>query len=296
MSIRAQEDLEARALPQNAELSLLGWARPVSAELVQEGELEWIVVDFGVDPPQIERNTSGLLDRFVRLNAAAPSRILAFARKYGILETPDGQWRSFATRRSWARWGVKLTMFREYVGLLDATLRLHRCLRSHARTRAADVRTVRSFLRSRGSLTDRVKWHPYIEADVPPPGRQPAHHWRGLQLFQVTQVVNWWLDRIHPSLVLLPGGRFGLRWSGGLWGALGGQLLHAMQHQQKSAVCDYCGREFQLSRRPRRDARTHCCRRAECQRAYGSDRMRAVRERKRKAARSLASWVNGGGR
>lgn len=275
--------------PQGAALPTVGWPRPRDARLVRAGQgpREWVVVDFALDD-RAAYDTAGLLARFLRLSDARPRQILAFARRYGVPLDPQGASPPFP-REGGNYWGIELAALRQYSSVMDAALSLQRRVetkRAYVVQGDSSVRRVREFLREHGSPADRIRElrHPHAADDVPRVGPAELPRWWVLQRHRVTGVVNWWLERgkVHPCLVVLPNGRLAERWTGGLWGVLGGQLLYAVRRETNVAICDYCGQEFRLSRRPREGARVRCCMRPACQRAYRADRMRQARAAKRK--------------
>ncbi len=281
---------------QRSDVPMVGWSRPVSARLHKEGEghrvEDWIIVDFGLGAGGTLYDTDGLLAHFVGLHDAPPKRILAFARRFGLL-LDSRRWRQFPPEGG-DSWGMEVSVFRRYASLLNATLRLQRCLQVGGQVEPGDVETVRKFLRNHGLDGDR-----YREARLGPNIgniRRARHQeeelrltsrgkWVALQRARVVGVINWWYEsgNVHPRVVVFPSGRLAVRWTGGLWGGLGGQLLYAIRREGRIAVCDYCHREFRLSRRPRTGAQARCCNKETCKREYRRHRMQQTRARQRDA-------------
>jgi hypothetical protein len=293
--------------PKGLSIPVVGWWRPVDALLIAESKgreaVEWIVVDLALDGSRVQYGTEGLLNSLVALAEAPADEILAFARRYGIPQNPVKAWRQFLpgpgpTDAVWRRfergnwWGMEVSKVRYYAGLLRAVLRLHRAVQTtdriewrHVKTDAA---TVREFIWHHGLAED-------LDRELRAPRRANESHlserseyefsltsrvrWKELQRGRVAGVLNWWLERgkVHTRLVVLPNGRLAVRWTRGLWGVLGGELLYSLRREGNVAVCDYCDREFRLSRRPRRGAQTRCCERLACQREYRTERMRQAR-------------------
>jgi hypothetical protein len=255
------------------------------------------VADLPLGHGVVEHGTDGLLGRFLALADAPGGRILTFARRYGIPHNDQAPLKQFmpvggAGIEGWGRfrrgnwWGTETASVRQDAALLKATLRLYRRLQTGPAFIQEDnaIRTVREFLRHSGLDRDRIRElrHPYAEQDVPRLGTRELPQWWALQRDRVLGVANWWLERgsVHPRLVVLPSSRVALRWTGGLWGGLGAQVIYTLRRESNVAICDYCDREFRLSRRPREGALTRCCPRKGCQREYRADRMRQARARK----------------
>lgn len=283
--MRAKE-LEPHRPTKGASVPAIGWWRPVGARLVQRTR-ECVGVRFALGGGKHVYDTDGLLPRFLALANARRQRILAFARRYGIPQDPLKAWRQFPDEPG-DSWGMELSDLRRYASLLDATLRLYRRIesgRAYTRDRDDAIKTVREFLRVHGLVADRLNElrHPHAAHDVPRVGPADLPKWWALQRDRVVGVANWWLQRgkVYPQAVVLPNGRLAVRWTGGLWGALGGQLLYALRRETNVAVCDYCDREFRLSRRPREGAEIRCCLRTSCEQRYRAHRMRQTRARTR---------------
>lgn len=98
-------------------------------------------------------------------------------------------------------------------------------------------------------------------------------------------IVNWWLDvrDVRPLLwqnANAPA-RLQKRWSGGLWGAIGNQLLERVERDLGTPRCNNCGRAVTMrkrERRPKTGQRIWCgekvCRRAKEREAKARSRAR----------------------
>lgn len=281
--------LEPDTRTKGASVPVVGWWRPEGARLLRkrtgQRTREWVVVRFPLGHRRELYDTDRLLPRFLALADARRRQILAFARRYGIPQDPFRAWRQFPDEPG-NSWGMELSDLRRYASRLRATLRLQRRVedrRAYSRDADDTIKTVREFLRDEGLVPDRMRElrHPYAAHDVPRVGPADLPKWWDLQRDRVIGVVNYWLERgIHPQAVALPNGRLAVRWTGGLWGALGGQLLYALRREANVAICDYCDREFRLSRRPRKGAAIRCCPRKPCERRYRAGRMQQTRARR----------------
>ena len=286
MRFHSKDHVDLQAMARGVAPPVIGWWRPVSARLHREGQnehlVDWVVVDLAESERRPEPDTDGLLARFVGLDVAPPGRILDFARKYGLPLDPNQAWKQFPMEKG-EQWGTPISTFHTYASLLKATLRVHSRLQARDGVEVSDVQTVRKFLKRYALAEDARGFalHEYGEHDAPPAGTANLNRWRTLQGARVAGVINWWLERgrVHPRLVVFPTGRSALRWTGGLWGALGGQLIYAVRQEERVAVCDYCHKEFQLQRRPRTGAQTRCCEKLKCRREYGQDRTNKARGR-----------------
>lgn len=272
------QDPTAEAVLRDAAVPVGSWVLPKSASIESYQNRQWVVANYGPHTTvRVGVRTAGLLERFLRLDAAPASRIRAFAGKFGLLSPPSGRWRDFS-RGGEMRWGETLEPYRAYASLAVAVLRLGRRLRADETLDVVDVRVLREFINTRGLLSDlpRIARHPAEDRDEPPPGPAERDGWRQLQWWRVAAVVNWWFAKgqVHPTVVADSHRGPIIRWSGGLWGALGGQLLNAIRREANLAVCDYCGREFKLGRRPKQGAQRHCCGRTACVRARRAESMR----------------------
>ena len=87
----------------------------------------------------------------------------------------------------------------------------------------------------------------------------------------VREAVNVWLDLAHARPTLSyeaverkkRGGRPGIGFLGGLFGALGLQLAAAISGTPGVAFCDYCGRDY-VPDRPLTPGHLHFCKRTRC--------------------------------
>ena len=100
---------------------------------------------------------------------------------------------------------------------------------------AQDIATVKDFLERQAEPGDLAFFwqHPLDEPVLPPTGGKALGQWQELQSRRVAAVVNWWMHvgRINPRLVVV-NNKPVVRWSGGLWGAIVGQLLYAVRREE----------------------------------------------------------------
>ena len=59
---------------------------------------------------------------------------------------------------------------------------------------------------------------------VPPPSGKERRDWELVQWMVVEDVLNWWFEAggVRPVLLMLPQKSPVVRWSGGVWGTMGG--------------------------------------------------------------------------
>ena len=276
------QNLERDAVPLDFRPPSGGWWLPESAQLAEHHGKEFVVADYGAPgEARIGTRARGLLERFVKLESASSTRVCSFVSKFGLIEAPTSTPRAKAFYEvSGTARGEEVQKYRELSGVLTATLRIARRMQVNIGMDVQDIATVKGFLEGQVDPGDLAFFwqHPMDDAIDPPAGVKSLSEWRNLQSRRVAAIVNWWMHRgrVSPTLVIVKT-RPVVRWSGGLWGAIGGQLLYAVRREEMIAVCDYCNREFPLTRKPRRAAKRRCCGNTECARARSRESMRFSR-------------------
>lgn len=208
-------------------------------------------------------------------------RVRDFVKRFGLLHAPIevGEDRSSGGIR---RLAERVSVYRRYAGLLRAALAVNRRLNAGERVNPEDLMLLREFILKDGLSTDRI-FEETVASDAvaPPASGKERNRWLLTQWWRVSAVVNWWLEvgRVRPVLRLHIRRPPTIRWSGDIWGAIGGLALFAVRYEANVALCDYCAREFDLSRRPRSNAKRRCCGRPACVRDRRAESMRQSRRR-----------------
>jgi hypothetical protein len=252
----------------------------------------WVRVS--LDPTmrrRADRWESELLARFRELEVTPEQplnegRLRKFVERFGLLGAPFPGRSTMSTER--------VENFTEAAGLAGAILRVATAARSGHDARMQDILSLRTFLGTHyeGVELARAEFRNRLATvDWVPRSDPQWQRWIGIQRVRVAVAVTWWLSDVRTVVTwnAQSSADLRVRWTGGPWGAVGGQLLHAIRREQLIATCDYCGQEFRPLRRPKAGARSTCCKRPDCRRLRGSQAMRSLRARHGAHARVVRS-------
>jgi len=208
-------------------------------------------------------NARSALDRLRRLDGASDVRVRDFVRAFGSLFEPeDAVGVGYPAVHFHAEGGREaIAPYREIATLLSATLRLVSLIRRRRSVAVDDLRTVHNWLASNGLGADYT-----VKIATASCARLLANTVGSRVVFELSLravpvgVVNWWLQakRVRPLLTWRDADRPAVRWTGGLWGLVGAQLMFAVRSGEKLAECDGCGGEVRHKRRPKSGQQTWC--------------------------------------
>lgn len=229
------------------------------------------------------------LDRLRRLASGSAERVRDFVMRFGPLfqhEEFSGVRNPYLLPYSGTRGGELVAWYREMACLLTAVTRIAASARRGERLFVADLLAVRLGLHSRDLVADYTTKLAIAECErlLAKAGGAPEIVRVPLDSSAkriVEGVVNWWLlaGETGPRLRWRDSAPAVVVWTGGLWGAIGAQLLSDIRRGGKTAECDGCGREVLRRRRPKSGQRVWCGR-PECERLrsqIAQDRSRARR-------------------
>jgi hypothetical protein len=229
------------------------------------------------------------LDRLRRLTSGPAERVRDYVLRFGPLfrhEEFSGVRNPYLLPYSETRGGELVAWYREMASLLTAVTRIAACARRRERLFVADLLAVRLGLHSRDVVADyttklAIAACERLLAKVGGASKVVRVPFDPSAKRIVEGVVNWWLlaGDIGPRLRWRDSAPAGVVWTGGLWGAIGAQLLSDIRRGGKTAECDGCGREVLRRRRPKSGQRVWCSR-LECERLrnqIAQDRLRARR-------------------
>lgn len=232
----------------------------------------------------------GLLDQFVQLSDVSDERILAYARRWGLLilceqhHLPIGhnQPLRFAAPMSAAGASCNLQRRASDYSYLEATEDWRHFARQ---ARALISIAARLHGRQLGAAADWALVYERTGREGP-----PGQGILEAERFALTLVVNEWLvlGSVRPQFhwdsgrTTMPAITLG---GGGLFGALAVQLMLAVSMTDGLALCSACGAPFVPTRRPRPDERHYCptCREA------GRPQRDAARDHRRRNAQPKAA-------
>lgn len=267
-------------------LPLLPWARPrIERGVELRGNM--IRSHFGTTAkePQarLSASAAGVLQGFVRLAGASERQVAVFVRRYGPLnlnETGDplgrlDPWSTiqpvdepieaylFLARVCRAALAVANTPLLSRSSLSDAQQAERRAFQGTRFVTREDARPIYELIaRRRGKPDGRTLM------------TSSAANRTGDGAVLAAAVVNWWLavGDVRPALHIeerarVRGGAIRYGATGGLWGAIGLELLAAVQGQSDTVLCDVCGQPSLRRRLRRRKQGQHSyCGRPECER------------------------------
>lgn len=221
---------------------------------------------------------AGIMTAFAALEDASPEKVLAFAKKYGVLdvceahhlpshhETPRFSFKEWThcpllnpePVSVWHGWAKKV------VSCIAVAASLHRS----QFPKAEDYQVF--FQLGRGNDPQEFGLGISIEEDR----RDLAGEiWLILSMCDVGVIYTWDPPDPRPNIRL--GG-------GGVLGAVFREVAFTVARTEGLAVCSNCGRGFIPPRKPRRDQRVWCTR-PECQRARKAYAQRRWREKRKKS-------------
>lgn len=241
------------------------WLIPSSVELCVLDGAAALAIGYADGSTHARDATSArhALDRLRRLDGASDVRFRAFVQAYGSLFRPDDAMGVGYPAVFFQSEGGREAIgpYREIAKLLAATLRLVARIRRRGSVTASDLRIVHDWLATNELGTDyTVKVGAAICARVlaGARGERVAFHvsLRGVPV----GVVNWWLraQAIRPLLTWREGDRPLVRWTGGLWGVIGAQLIFAVRAGERMIECQGCGGEVQRKRQPKTGQSSWC--------------------------------------
>jgi len=299
---------------------MAGWGRPGDALSIVDGHLHLDTPGFFAGSAMV-RPGPGLLSGFMELEGASDKRVLAYARRWGVLELcqhhlplghPDVSLPGFlgqANARSFMPagncvqlWTEPIAIWRFWAGQARATANVGIRLRNGLTPDPGDV----------ARLYDRAPWVEPLPTSVrgawlqplpAPPVTEPAIYLdaveelrshrrkavadRPLTSSELRQIVDgvleFWLEIARVGLRLTwIHGRPDVLLTGGLFGAIGSQLLMAITGSQGFALCGGCGAVHVPARPNDTQRRSYCfdCRAARvpqriAQRGYEARRREA---------------------
>jgi hypothetical protein len=259
------------------------WLIPSSVELCELNGAVALQLSYS-DDDQYLRDAGGAraaLDRLRRLDGAPDFRVRDFVRAFGSLLVPDDamgigypavQFRPQGDREA-------IHPYREIAALLSATTRLASLVRRRQSVAVGDLRVVHHWLASNGLGADYT-----VKIAAATCERLTTNARGSRTVFDPSLpsipvgVVNWWLQAksVRPLLTWRDADRPSVRWTGGLWGLIGAQLMFAVRAGEGLAECDGCGREVRHERRPKAGQLTWCDS-IECTRARNREAKRRSR-------------------
>lgn len=261
----------------------LTWYLPETVQLVEDGIL-WNGQGGSVRP------RADMLEAFLRLADATDDRVLAYARRWGVLgickhELPFGlplHTDEFCMPQRWQGWDPPrgpggwepIKSWRDFSRQAGALLRLAAQLHRDRKGQAEDVSTVLSTMPQ--SLKDT---YPVVFGQP----RETIEQQRG---FVAAFIREWlWLGSVRLDFrwyghgARIEFGGFGLHY--GLFGALAVQLILAISRSDGVVFCSGCGEAYLPQRRPKARQRNYC---ADCGRPIAlRDAARAYRRRRAQA-------------
>lgn len=195
----------------------------------------------GRELPRVTEDPS-VLDAFAALATATPERVLAFARKYGMLQLCKHGMRSLHDSRP-SRVVVCGALNPEPVAVYTAL--------------AGEVQAIlRLAARARSGRPGRPQDWDLLAGEPVPRDFQTAQHARSL----VTLSIQRWFEDsgVRPRFTWDKQGQPEVRLGGaGVFGALALQLAFAVAHTDGLASCDGCG-QFFMPKRIQGDRRSWC--------------------------------------
>jgi hypothetical protein len=231
------------------------------------------------------------LDRLRRLDGASDLRVRAFVMEFGSLFRPDDAmgvgYPNVYFRLEGGREAID--SYREVAKVLAATMRLVSLIRRKRSVAVSDLRVVRDWLAVNSLGADYT-----VKTAEATSTRLLGNAGGSRVMFDDSLrdvpagVVNRWLQAqaVRPFLTWRNAERPEVRWTAGLWGLIGAQLMFAVRAGERVTACDGCGAEVQHKRQPKAGQMSWCTS-SECTRLRNREakRQSRLRSSKRSARR-----------
>jgi hypothetical protein len=240
-----------------------------------------------------DRANQRALEMFLELEDASDTRIREFVQEHGPIRVmPNGGViADHVGLPSSKPFFEPLRWYRDYAKLAGATIRASIAVVHGEPIASDDVIVLRDFMvrtfrkddsrERRPGEDDFMRFVLTLEAIKKHAHEATSDEARAAIVMTVT---NWWLEvkAVRQRLDWFGADRR-VRWTGGLWGAIGLQLMRRVQRELGRVVCARCGKPLGPTEDGRRHRPGARCPRKECVRKY---------ERERKAAARAAASKN----